>query len=237
MATPDEAKGRKLLTAVERLVASNESLRAVSADVLVAAKSDGGSGDSVREAAAAEVVRRYSNRAALVAGAASLPSLVPGAGLALGLGATLAELTLVLKVEVEMTLVLLDLYGFDIDDPGERQIGFLLASVGTYDAGTGSNFLLDIAKAEGVAIWNYAPRRMARLLVTAMAVLAAMYVWRGLLKLVPFLGLAVGTSLNKILTTRVGERVRRDLATRKTLLRKSKPRAEARGSGRRARRR
>jgi uncharacterized protein (DUF697 family) len=217
---PDDAKGRALLTSVERLVASSAKLRAVAAEVraiVKATKPD----EPVIEAAGQEVVRRYSNRAAIVGGASGLPALIPGVGLAIGLGAILAELAALLKVEVEMTLVLLDLYDFDIDDPKERQLGFLLASVGTYDAGTGSNFLVDVARAEGVAIWNYAPRRAARMLVTVMAYLVAVRLWRGLVKLVPFLGIAVGSSMNKVLTMRVGERARRALATRRELIEKN----------------
>src|SRR5207245_39454 len=126
--------------------------------------------------------------------------------------------------------------GFDIDDPEERQIGFLLASVGTYDAGTNSNFLRDVARAEGVAIWNYGPRRLARMVVMAMAALAASRIWKGLLKLVPFVGIAVGTSMNKVLTGRVGERVSRDLRTRRELLRKSARAAASRGRTRSKRR-
>ncbi len=227
----DEARGRQLLTSVERLVASNDKLRAVSAECLAIAKTRPGA-EPPRDRAAGEVVRRYSNRAALVGGASALPSLAPGIGLAVGVGAALAELALLLKLEVEMALVLLDLHGFDIDDPQERQIGFVLASVGTYDAGTGSNFLKDVAQAEGVALWNYGPRRLARMLVTAMARLAAGRVWRGLLKLVPFLGIAVGTSMNKVLTTRVGERVSRDLRTRRELLSRA---ARTTGAKRRSR--
>jgi hypothetical protein len=225
MPNADEARGRQLLTSVERLVASNEKLRAVSAECLAIAGVRDGEGPH-RDVAAAEVVRRYSNRAAVIGGASGLPSLIPGAGIPLGIGAAFAELALLLKIEVEMSLVLLDLYGFDIDDPQERQIGFLLASVGTYE-GSSSNVVADVARAEGVAIWNYGPRRIARLLVTTMASLAAMRIWRGLLKAVPFLGMAVGSSMNKVLTRRVGERVRRDLKTRRELMRKSPSRPAA----------
>jgi hypothetical protein len=170
MTDRDEEKGRQVLTAVERLVARNDKLRAVAAECLAVAKAkapEGAAPAQIREAAGKEAVRRSSNMAALAGGVSGLPGLIPGVGLAANAGVTLAELAVLLKIEVELALVLLVIHGFDIDSPRERQLGFLLASVGTYDAGTGSNFLVDVAKAEGVAIWNYAPRRVGRLVVTA----------------------------------------------------------------------
>jgi hypothetical protein len=219
MKKSDEARGKHLLTAVERLVASNEKLRAVSAECLAAAKATDEETD-VRARAAAEVVRRYSNKAALLGGASGVPSLIPGAGIAIGLGAAVAEWVVLLKLEVEMALALLDLYGFDLDDPKERQLGFLLASVGTYDAGTGSNFFVDVAKVPAVATWNYAPRRVARWVVQAMALIVALKLWAGFAKMIPVLGIAVGSSMNKVLTTRVGKRVQKDVHARRELLRR-----------------
>ena len=145
-----------------------------------------------------------------------------GRSLLTALGTTLAEFAVLLKLEVEMTLVLLDLHGFDIDDPKERQLGFLLASVGTYAASTGSNFLVDVARVEGEAIWNYAPRKAGKFLIEVMAILAGMYLWRGVIRLLPVIGIVAGTALNKVLTSRVGDRVSADLRTRVELLRKPK---------------
>lgn len=221
----DEEKGKKLLTAVERIVASSESIRATVDAAKLKVKGEL-RGDALREATARELIRGYSNRAAIAGGVSGLPALVPGVGsIALAIGGGLAELTLLLKWEVEMTLGLSHLYGFDIDDPRERQLGFLMASVGTYDA-TGKNFFVDVMKVEGTAIWNYAPRAVGRMVVSAMAMVAALYLWRGLLKAVPFLGMAVGSSMNKVLTTRVGERCMRDCRTRRELM-ADEPRAAA----------
>ncbi len=234
----DEEKGKKLLTAVERIVASSQSIRATVEAARLKVKGEL-KGDVLREATARELIRSCSNRAAIAGGVSGLPGLVPGFGsIALAIGGGLAELTLLLKWEVELALGLSHLYGFDIEDPRERQLGFLMASVGTYDA-TGKNFFVDVMKVEGTAIWNYAPRAVGRMVVSAMAMVAAVYVWRGLLKAVPFLGMAVGSSMNKVLTQRVGNRCMRDCRTRRALMddmpketasvapRKSKPRPNA----------
>jgi uncharacterized protein (DUF697 family) len=222
MSETDEAKGKQLLTAVERLVASSDTIREV---VLVAdarakahATEATKSKDTLRELTAKELIRTYSNRAAIAGGATAVPALIPGLGsLAAGIAGTFAELAYLLKCEVELCLSMAHLYGFDIDDPKERQLAFLLASVGTYDAG-GKNFFADIVKAEGVAIWNYGPRTVGKYVLKAMTALALAYVWRGFIKMVPILGIVIGTGVNKVLTQRVGERVMADLRTRRDLL-------------------
>lgn len=213
----DEEKGKKLLTAVERIVATPDSIRATVDGARQRVKGEL-RGEALREATARELIRGYSNRAAVAGGVSGLPGLIPGFGsIALVIGGGLAELTFLLKWEVEMALGLSHLYGFDIDDPRERQLGYLMASVGTYDA-TGKNFFVDVMKVEGTAIWNYAPRAMGRMVVSAMTMVAAMYLWRGLLKAVPFVGMAVGSSMNKVLTKRVGDRCMRDCRMRRELM-------------------
>jgi len=219
----DEEKGRQLLSAVERLVSSNETLRGESAACEAKAKARAAEAsknkDTLRGLIAQELTRTYSNRAAIAGGASALPALIPGIGsIAAGLAGTFAELAYVLKTEVELCLSIAHVYGFDIDDPRERQLAFLLAAVGTYDAG-GKNFFADVVRAEGVAIWNYGPRVLARMIVKAMTALALGYVWRGFVKMVPVLGVAIGSGMNKVLTQRVGERAARDFMTRRELMR------------------
>lgn len=231
----DETKGRELLSAVERLVASDASIKKVVASCAAkvgAAESSSSKRDL--DAVAREVIRHYTTRAMVVGGAAGLPAVLPGWGtLVAAVGGGLAELALLLKLEVEMSLALTHLYGFDIGKKEERQLAFLLASVGTYDA-SGKNFFADMVKAEGVALWNYGPRKVAKMLATAMAQIALLYVWRGFFRVVPLVGMAIGGSLNKVLTQRVGERCARDLKTRRDLLKT--PAARTKAKPRRARR-
>jgi hypothetical protein len=212
-----EARGRTLHSAVERILASNASIKSQVAESEARARSAGASGKDLRAATAKVLVKRYSDKAALVGGAAGLPALVPGIGsLALGLGGLLTELGVLLKLEVELVLALSHLHGFDIEDPKERQLGFVMASVGTYDA-SGGNFFVDLARTEGVALWNYGPRQLGKFLITAATGVALTWLSRSFLKLVPFVGIAVGGGINKVLTVRVGERIARDLATRVSL--------------------
>src|SRR6476659_413883 len=103
----DDEQGQKLLTAVERIVASNASIRATVDGVSATVKSKQAElkGGELRDAVAAALVKHYSDRAAIAGGASALPGLIPGWGsLVAAVGGTFAELTLLLKWEVEMAL-------------------------------------------------------------------------------------------------------------------------------------
>ncbi|WP_158502210.1 hypothetical protein [Vitiosangium sp. GDMCC 1.1324] len=216
----DQSQGRKLLTAVERILSDTDSLIALAERHLRRALENKRDNlEMARHAAATEVVRSFSNKAAVAGGLAAAPALLPGAGtLVAALGGALADMGFLLKYEVEMALVLSHLHGFDIRKDEERQLAFLLASVSTYDARSGENILLDMAKAEGVAIWKYAPREVSKMLVGVMTKLALLQLSKGLVRALPLVGIAVGSSMNKVLTTRVGERCIRDLGKRRELL-------------------
>lgn len=212
-----EDQGRKLLTAVERIVEEPDELIA-RVEAFRREVGKGEDDDATRLAVARRIVRHFSNRSAFAGAATALPALLPGAGTLLaGLGGTLADVGLTMKFEVEMALSLTHLHGFDIRREKERQLAFLLASVSTYDAQSGRNFFVDLAEAEGTALWNYAPRQVAKYLVTVMAKLVLLAASKGLLKMLPLVGIAVGGTANKVLTTRVGDRCIEELARRRRL--------------------
>ena len=215
----DQEQGRKLLTAVERILSDTDSLIALSKQQLEKARLKGlPDEDATRDAAALEVVRHFSNRSAVSGGLAALPALVPGAGtLVAALGGTLADMCFMLKFEVEMALVLSHLYGYDITSEHERQLAFLLASVSTYDAKRERGTVADLAETQGIAFWKYAPREASKMLVGVMTKIALLSVSKGLLRALPLVGIAVGSSMNKVLTNRVGERCMGELKKRREL--------------------
>jgi uncharacterized protein (DUF697 family) len=221
-----EEQARSLLTAVERLVMSDDHLREV-VDACAERARAGGAKD-LQKAGGDQIVRHFSNRAALVGGATALPGLVPGAGTVVALGGVLADMTLLLKLEVEMALALTHHYGFDIEDEEERQLAFLLASVATHDAHTGKSFLKDVVRVEGTAIWNYAPRRVARVLAHSLVILLALrFGWGSVLRAIPVVGVGIGVGANKLLTLKVGKRCMSDLEARVAVMRRKQQRKAA----------
>lgn len=224
----DQEQGRKLLSVVERIIADTESLIGLSKEHLQRArhrKLDGE--EATLDAAAAQVVSHFSTRTAITGGLAAAPALIPGAGtLVAAAGGALADMGMMLKYEVEMALVLSHLYGFDITQEQERQLAFLLASVSTYNAKSGRNFFVDAAHAEGIAIWKYAPREVSKLLVNVLTKIALLQLSKSLLRALPLVGIAVGSSMNKVLTTRVGERCISELKARWKLAKEQPPAEE-----------
>ncbi|MBI3725311.1 EcsC family protein [bacterium] len=213
----EEDEGRRLLSVVERLIADDATLIAFARECAAKHPAD-------LDAAAGEAIAHYAWSAALSGGATALPGIVPGLGSLLAVtGGTLVDMGLLLKFEVELSLVLSTLHGFDIAREEERQLAFLLASVGTYDARTGWSYLGDVARAEVVAIWNYAPRELSKMLVTVMAKLALVLISRSFVRALPLVGIGVGASMNKVLTERVGERCKNELRRRKPTVRVVRP--------------
>lgn len=207
-----EEAGRRLLNAVERMLATPEEIRAVVAGY----RREGAvSPPQLSE----RLVSHYSNRSALAGGISSLPGLVPGVGtLTVALGSTLAEMAFVLKLETEMCLALCEAHGFDIDDRRERQLALILAAVHTSEVSAGRNVLLDIGDVSLTAVGNYTPRELEKFLLRVLSEvaisLASKHASKAVLKAVPFVGIAVGASFNKVLTTRVGRSARGWLAWR-----------------------
>lgn len=225
----DQSQGRKLLNVVERLIADTDSLVALSKDSLRRAQGAKPDDEAAARAVASEdIIRHFSNRTAVSGGLAALPALIPGVGtLAALAGGALADVGLVLKFEVEMALTLSHLYGFDIAREEERNLAFLLAAVSTYDAKSGGNFFTDVVQAEAIALWKYTPRQVGKLLLTVLSKLALLQVGKGLARAIPFVGIAVGSTMNKVLTQRVGERLVSELKQRREQAdAKPKPRAK-----------
>ncbi|MCB9729103.1 MAG: EcsC family protein [Deltaproteobacteria bacterium] len=210
------ADGERLLSAVERIIADRADLIARVAEASVVTERIPHEPERVWLAAvAARLVTMHARMAAVSGGATALPSLFPGVGTAIAAAGTLADMTLVLKFEVEMALCLTQLYGWDIEDPHERQLAFLLASVETLTAHDRGSAVKHMVATEATAIWNYAPRQVSKALLTAMGRLTVRSVARGALRLLPIVGVAVGAGVNQTLTRRVGKRCARELDRRR----------------------
>ncbi len=211
--------GYHLLNAVERMVAPSREI----SDVVESYRrttSPGTANLSER------IISHYSNRTALAGGVSSLPGLVPGVGtIAVVLGSTLAEMAVVLKLEVEMCLALAHAHGFDIDDRRERQLALLLAAVHTHEVESGRNVLLDMGEVTLTAVSNYTPRELQKLLLRVSSAIAinyaTKYVTKGVLKAIPLVGIGIGAGFNKVLTTKVGRKAREWFAWRRACARQA----------------
>lgn len=213
--TEDTESGQKLLSAVERIADDPDEIIAI-VDTL----RRGGDMENadVRKKLSADIIDRYSTRSAISGGVAALPGIVPGLGTLVAFaGGTLVDMAMMLKFEVEMAMALSWVHGFDIRLEKERQIALLLASVSTYEAKSGRNYFVDLAEAEGTAIWNYAPRQVSKILVSVMTKIALLAISKGFARTLPVVGIVVGSGMNKVLTRRVGKRCAEELGRRRKI--------------------
>jgi uncharacterized protein (DUF697 family) len=156
---------------------------------------------------AERIIRRFSNRSAFAGGVTALPSLLPGGGTAVALiGGSLADMTMMMKYEVELALSLTHLYGYDIREEKGRWLAYTLAAVNTYDVASGRNFFVDMAEAQLEAVSKYTPRQLSKLVITAFGKYVLFSASRSLVRVLPFVGIVVSASANKLIVGSVGWR-------------------------------
>jgi uncharacterized protein (DUF697 family) len=212
-----ERRGKRLLFAVERLVDDSDTLAAQAEAYRSDFFSEADEDDAERLRAVAErIIASYSTRSAITGGVAAVPAMVPGPGTAVAVvGGSLADMILMLKHEVEMTLCLTHLYGHDIRQDKGRWLAYALAAVNTYEAKSGGSYLEDMTEAQLEALVKYTPRQLSKLAMTALGKLALLSLSKGLVRALPLVGVVVGASANKMLTTAVGRRCTAALARRR----------------------
>jgi uncharacterized protein (DUF697 family) len=197
-----EARGERLLTAVERLVEDCDSLIA---QVEAYKESVGETErDGLLGVVSASIIADYSTKSAIAGGLTAMPGMLPGAGTVLVVGGSLVDMTLTLKHEVEMILCLTHLYGHDIRSEKERWLAYVLAGVRTHRATAQRNYLADLATIQLDVLPKYTPRQMFKLAAIVMGRLALLSLSRSFVRALPFVGIAVSASSNKLLTASVG---------------------------------
>lgn len=205
----ERSQERRVLRAIEGLIQSNAEIEAVCEACRLRA-SEGAKGRELSQKAmfkrtGALIVRHYADKSALSGAISGIPAFLPGIGSLVGfLGATAADVVLTLKFEVEMTLCLCHLAGFDIGNERDRQLAYTLASVSSYDVRASKNKILDTMSLAGVAFWDYSVRQLGKYLLTMIGKILVLSAAKSLVRVVPVLGVVVGISVNKVLTTRTG---------------------------------
>jgi uncharacterized protein (DUF697 family) len=196
-------RGERLLSAVERVVEDCDDL-ITHVETLKSAADEIDAAD-LREHVARQIIEGYSTRSAIAGGLTSLPALLPGAGSAVAfVGGMLADMTYMLKHDVEMILCLSYLYGHNIRDEKERWLAYVLAGIRTYEVQVRRNYLADLFDLQLDALPKYTPRELFKLAATVLGRLALASLSRGFVKTLPLVGIAVSASTNKFMTWSVG---------------------------------
>jgi len=218
-------RGERLLSAVERVVEDCDDLIA-HVETLKSAASEIGDEEALREHLAQQIVQGYSTRSAIAGGVTSLPALLPGPGSAVVLvGGMLADMTYMLKHDVEMILCLSYLYGHNIRDEKERWLAYVLAGIRTYEVQVRGNYIADVLDLQLDALPKYTSRELFKLAATVLGKVALLSLSRGFIKTLPLVGVVVSASTNKFMTWSVGWWCVEALERRQSAERNEGPRA------------
>ena len=204
-----EAKAEKILNAVSRILDSNDKIRSVckkyKRQALLNTDDDDDDEKSIYMEAGKRIITHYSDRASISGGLAGLPSMIPGLGTAVSIiGASTADIVLMLKFEFEMALCLCCLTGFDIDEERNRQLAYALATASSRDILTNQDELLQSKTIVGSAFWDYSVRQLSKHIIKNITAILCINLTKGMIKALPFVGAAVGASFNKVMTKRTG---------------------------------
>ncbi len=209
--TPEAEKAKRVLRAVEHILSDDESIiglvnsATAQVDEELAKRGRKVSEKTRYRRIGRRIIRFYTNFSSLAGAVTGLPVILPGIGSLVGfVGASLVDTVATLKLEVEMSLALCHLAGFDISNPRDRQIAFTLASVTSYEVRASDDILVDGAQLSAAAFWDYSSRQMSKYLGAMIAKRILISSGKHLTKFVPFVGMAVGFGLNRTLTRRTG---------------------------------
>ena len=125
MGNQQQEGARDVIRIIDKIVARNESIIRV---VERAKKLAQHVPEGKREKRTVQfIIMHYSNLTAAGGGLSAVPGLIPFVGTVFSIfGASALDALIALKYELEMTLALAHLAGFDIEDPRERKLAFLL---------------------------------------------------------------------------------------------------------------
>lgn len=163
-----------------------------------------------QERVASKIIARYCKVASLVGGASSLTSVIPGIGTAIAItGGALADATVCMKLQVDMSMCLAEVFGYDLNSEDARHLSFLIAASGTLEkagATTGVKFASDA----GVRMLQQYLKGATLIAVKeAFKKVGVIFTRKALEKALPFgIGVAVGGSANYALTWFVGNQAR-----------------------------
>lgn len=150
------------------------------------------------------IIHHYSNLTAAGGGASAIPGMIPGIGIVLSLfGAGALDAFLALKFEIEMTLALSHLAGFDITDAREHKIACLMACSALEDAYQ-EDKVPTIGRVLDLAISEYSTREMSKTLVKAFARAMMLLMAKKWSKFFPIVGIGIEMSVNKVLSAKLG---------------------------------
>jgi uncharacterized protein (DUF697 family) len=201
-------RGSRLLRAIQAVAISKRDADALVRKYEAAARKSDPTIDEakLRQAVGKKIVSRYARLAATAGGVTSLAGVVPGVGTVAALTAGgLADATVSMKLQVDMTMCLASAYGWDLDDEDAKHLTLLIAASGALEK-VGGDAAVRVASKAGVTMIRQYLRGSALVAVKELFKRVGITFTRAALqKAIPFgVGVAISSTVNYGLTRFVG---------------------------------
>lgn len=198
-----ESEARQAISVIEKLLAGNDAIiaRCDKAKTLAQKLSS----PAKREKRTAQlIIMHYSNLTATGGGVSALPGMLPIFGSIFSIfGAGAVDAVLALKFELEMALALSHLAGFDIADPRERKLAFLLVCASLEEA-YDTEKEMSLFNIVNLAMGEFSTRELSKSLLKVFARVLTLMIAKKWVKFFPVVGMFVGASVNKVMSAHTG---------------------------------
>ena len=209
MDTDQEAdRGSRLLQAIQTIAISPRDADALVGKYEAAARKSRPSASEaeLRKIVGRKIVSRYAKLAAASGGVTALAGVVPGIGtVAAMVGGGLADATVSMKFQVDMTMCLARAYGWNLDNEDAKHLSLLIAASGALEK-VGGDAATQLASKAGVTMIRQYLRGSALAAVKELFKRVGITFTRAALqKAIPFgVGVAISATVNYGLTRFVG---------------------------------
>ncbi|MCU1179074.1 EcsC family protein [Stenotrophomonas muris] len=207
-----EASDSRLLKAVESIAISPADAKALVAQYRrqILSRDPTRGQREVAGLVADKIISRYCRMSATTGGATALTGVIPGIGTALAMvGGGLADASISMKLQVDMTMCLAEAYGWDVNGEDARHLAFLIAAGGSLEK-LGVEASTRIASNAGVKmVRQYLKGAVLQALKELFKKIGITFTRKALEKAIPFgIGVVIGSGANYALTKYVGNTAR-----------------------------
>jgi len=205
---PEADRGSRMLQAIQTIAISPRDASSLVGKYEAAARKSRphASDAELRRIVGKKIVDRYAKLAAASGGVTALAGVVPGIGtVAAMVGGGLADATVSMKFQVDMTMCLARAYGWNLDDEDAKHLSMLIAACGALEKFGGDAATSVASKAGVTMIRQYLKGSALTVVKELFKRVGITFTRKALEKAIPFgVGVAVSATVNYGLTRFVG---------------------------------
>ena len=166
--------------------------------------------DKINAKVAKKIISNYSYLTAFIGGASALTGVIPGLGTVIAsFGGATADAALTMKYQIEMTMALATVYGYDIEVEEQKRICLIVAGLGAINEGAKKGGAQVGAKAFVKMTQRYLRGATLQAVKEIFKRVGITFTRKAAEKAIPFgVGVIIGFSANKGLTWYVGNRAK-----------------------------